>query len=265
MINIKRYLYVFGFLNVLFLNAQTVDIYGQLVANEDLEGIHIINKTSQRFTISETDGSFIIPAKLNDTIQISGIKYLTEEIVIGKTVIDTKNLTVFLTVKINTLDEVIVGKILTGDLKMDIGNSDAKRDLDFYDVGIPGYTGKRMTQNEQRLYEADHGKFVNFYGLYGTVNFHKLLNAISGRTKRLKNIVRLESQDVCMNRIIADYSESLLGEIQITDELKAEFFYFASEDSEFLGLCGLNNSMKMFEFLQKKLSLFMKNREETKD
>lgn len=52
---------------------------------------------------------------------------------------------------INVLDEVFVGKVLTGDLSIDIKNSDLKRPIDFYDVGIPRYTGIPKAQCERRV------------------------------------------------------------------------------------------------------------------
>ncbi len=35
----------------------------------------------------------------------------------------------------NELDEIVVGKILTGNLSLDVSLEDTKRDINFYDVG----------------------------------------------------------------------------------------------------------------------------------
>ncbi|WP_299228627.1 carboxypeptidase-like regulatory domain-containing protein [uncultured Psychroserpens sp.] len=247
------------------LVGQTTDISGKVIANSDVDRIHIINKTSNKFTTTDDNGVFTIPAALNDTILISAIQYKSLEIKVNQFMIQSQKMVVNLTEKINELDEVIVGKVLTGDLTSDVQNSDAKADINFYDVGIPGYTGKRKTQKERRLYDANHGKYVYYYGLLASININKILNKISGRTKRLKNLVRLEQQDTCMQRVNSEFSDDLFGDLDLEDHLKTEFFYYASEDPKFLELCKLNSDIKLFEFLAQKLLDFNNQVESTKD
>ena len=88
----------------MFANAQVVDIHGEITAINDVDGIHIMNKTSSRFTISDADGTFTIPAKLNDTILFSGISYQTKEIVVTNFIIASKQMPVYLEELVNALD-----------------------------------------------------------------------------------------------------------------------------------------------------------------
>ena len=67
-----------------------------------------------------------------------------------------------------------------------------------------------LTQNERKLHDADAGPWGHI-GLGFGVNFHKLLNKISGRTKKLKAIVDLDDRDKCINRLRRDY-ESIIFE-----------------------------------------------------
>ncbi|HEX9828170.1 MAG TPA: carboxypeptidase-like regulatory domain-containing protein [Flavobacteriaceae bacterium] len=263
----KPLLYLCLFFNALALNAQDMDIIGKVVAEgDDVEGIHIINKTANKFTITDTSGAFTIPAKLNDTILVSGIKYKHKEVIVNDLIMQSKHMTVYLEEHIYQLDEVLVGKFLTGDLRSDILNTKIKHDVNFYDVGIPGYTGRPLTQKERRLFEADHGKMLTVFqnGLIN-INIHKILNRISGRTKKLKNIVRLEALDVCMNRAKSEFSEAIFGNLAIEDHLKTDFFYYASEDAKFMELCQQDNGMAMFEFLVEKLMNYKENQVEGKD
>jgi len=160
---------------------------------------------------------------------------------------------------------VVVGKILTGDLLLDIGNSDAKRDINFYDVGIPGYTGKPKTQKERRLFEADAGKMVVIAPLFIGVNIHKLLNRISGRTKELKKAVKLEEQVDCMNTIKSEFSNLLFADYQIEEHLKIEFFYFVAEDPKFEMICKAGNDFETYEFLIQKLYMNSNDSPESKE
>ena len=253
-------------LNAFVCVSQSIDINGKVIADEDIEGVHIINITASKFTITDDYGAFRIPAKLNDTIIISAIKYQKKEVIVTELILASKTVTVYLTENVNELDEVIVGKILTGHLLSDVENTDVKRDINFYDLGIPGYTGRRKTQTERRLYEADHGKAISlFQGAPLMVNFQKIINGISGRTKMLKNRVRLESQDVCMNSVISEFSELLFESNYLEESLRAEFFYFASEDEQFNFLCRIDDELQMFEFLQAKLTEYKSNLSLEKD
>ncbi len=258
------------FTTTLVLNAQRKDINGQLIANDEVEGLHILNKTASKYAISNEDGSFIIPAKVSDTLFISGLKYQAKDYVITQSIIDLGSFSIQLIEKINELNEVIVGKILTGSLQSDLENSDAKTEINFYDLGIPGNVKKPLTQNERKLHDADAGKILSLgggsYGASAGINLHKLLNKISGRTKKLKAIVELDNKDKCITRLRREYEEAIFKTDTLADSLKNEYFFFCQEDENFKALCEENNDLKSIEFLQSKLKAYNKNRESvTKD
>lgn len=233
---------------VINAHSQSVDIKGKINAPHEVDGIHIINKIANRFTISNNHGEFVIQAKLNDTILFSGISYQPKEIIITKLIIASKEFTVYLEELVNVLDEVVLGKVLTGDLFSDITNADLKRDLDFYDLGIPGYTGKLMTQTERRLREATSGG--------GLIPIFPIINAITGRTKRLKEYVKFEKLNTCLEKMKSDFSEDLFSNYDFEDGEKAEFFYYCQDDPAFEKYCKLKNDMATFEFLKAKLETF---------
>jgi hypothetical protein len=251
----------------LALSAQRVDLNGQLIANDDVEGLHILNKTAVKYTISMEDGSFRIPAKASDTLIISGVKYEVQEIIITDAIVELGRINVFLVESTNELREVVVGKILTGSLQSDLENSDAKTELNFYDLGIPGYTGKPLTQNERKLHDADSGPTGAIMGgPYGGgvgLNLHKILNKISGRTKKLKAIVDLDDKELCMARLRRDYEEALFKTDTLAAHLKNEYFFFCQEDKNFKVLCDENNDIKSIDFLKFKLKEYKNNREST--
>ncbi len=248
MIRIKFYLLVFSLLITARSLSQTTDISGQVKASANLYGIHIINKSSYKFTIADDDGKFIIPARLYDTILVSGVQYKLNEFVVTDIIMQSKRVTINLEDKVNELDEVVVGKILTGDLISDIENSDVKRDINFYDVGIPGYTGRRKTQTERRIYEATTGS--------GLVPLNPLLNWISGRTKRLKEQLAREKQEKAVQSVNSTYSKLLFEETTLTDIQQNEFFYFCADDEQFMPMFRSGNELKMLQFLQEKLKAF---------
>jgi hypothetical protein len=234
-------------------DAQTTGLKGKVMASSDLGSIHVFNITAQELTITKSTGEFLVPARLNDTILISSIQYIPQNIVITEIILKLEFLSITLEDRVNELEEVVLGEILTGNLLLDIGNSDAKRDVNFYDVGIPGYTGKPKTQKERRLYEADAGKTFYIAPLCIAINIHKILNQISGRTKELKSAVKLEKQIICINKVKSEFSNLLFADQDIDEYLKIEFFYYVSEDPKFEMLCKADNDLEIYEFLIQKL------------
>ena len=240
--------------------AQTVEIKGQLIGKDEVEGIHILNNSSNTFTISNSKGQFSIPAKLNDTLAFSGVSYELKNLVVTEKIIDSKSLTIYLTEKINALDEVVVGKILTGDLSSDLANSGVERNINFYDLGIPGYAGKPKSQTERRLYTAGDFKPIHLLALLGgSLPLDPIFNAISGRTKLLKNRVYLENQDKCILQTKSNLSEILFNAHSLEEQHRNEFFYFCADDSQFDTLCIINDDFKTLEFLKEKLASFKSN------
>ena len=250
-------------------DAQTVEVNGKVIVDDDeIEGIHVINKTSSRFTITNSIGAFTIPVKLNDTVIFSAIKFKPKEIVVDEAILKSKFLNVYLTELVNELNQVVVGKILTGNLLSDVENSDAKRAINFYDLGIPGYTGKPLTQSQRRLKEAAGLEMTLGGGIGGGgvgLSLNPIINAITGRTKMLKNRVKLEAQEDCLARVKSIFTELLFKDIELAETYRVEFFYFASEDEEFTGLCRLNNDIATYEFLKQKLVVYKGNLQSKKE
>ncbi|WP_458628956.1 carboxypeptidase-like regulatory domain-containing protein [Winogradskyella sp. PC D3.3] len=262
----NRILYIVtALLSVCFVNAQRNDLKGELLANDEVEGLHVQNKTAAKYTISNEDGSFVIPAKAQDTLVISGVKYQTQEVVISKAMMDLGKLTVQLTESVNALNEVIVGKILTGSLESDLENLKTKPEINFYDLGIPGYKGKPLTQNERKLYDADGGSWGSV-GFGFSVNLFKVLNTISGRTKKLKAIVELDDRSACIEHMKNNYENYIFENDSLAENRRAEYFLFCQEDDEFLAICNKNDDLTMLEFLKVKLKVYQENRKSvTKD
>ncbi len=237
--------------------AQTVEIRGKVIVDdEDIEGIHVINKSSSRFTITSSNGDFTIPGKHNDTIIFSAIKYKPKEVIIDAAIINSKMLNIYLSELVNELNQVILGKILTGNLLSDVENSEAKRDINFYDLGIPGYTGKPFTQAQRRYNEATTGG--------GIVPLNPILNYFSGRTKMLKNQMKLESLNECLETIKSNLSELFFEYNDLPEANRKEFFYYCLEDDEFSTICQIKNEIRTLEFLNNKLESYNANLQEKK-
>ena len=243
------------------LAAQTIEISGSVVGVGDVQNIHVINKSLNKFTTTNKFGGFIIEVRISDTLVFSSIRYKLKAIQVKQEHIDEKRITVLLEENVNELDQVVVGKVLTGQLDSDVNNTENDRDINFYDVGIPGYKGKPKTQSERRLHEADAGKMV-YVGLGFGLNLNKLLNKVTGRTKELKERVRKESNTQLINKVKDELADDFFKTYPLEEDLRTDFFYFCSDDLDFEARCEGRSNIEVFEFLVEKMAQYKANLKE---
>lgn len=240
-------------------SSQTVKISGMVKAEGSVEGIHVINKSSYRYATTSASGEFTIEAKSSDSLYFSSIQYTPKFIVMNSTIMDQRYVEVYLEDNITALDQVTIGQILTGDLNSDITNSDTDRPLDFYDLGIPGYTGPRKSQNESRLFEADAGKMLYVGFPYAMFNLNKFLNTITGRTKKLKKTVKIEKDKSILTHIKEVVGPELFKNDSLHESLRTEFYHFCADDPNFQLRCTNRSDVEIMQYLQQKLKEFKTN------
>ncbi|WP_299782760.1 carboxypeptidase-like regulatory domain-containing protein [uncultured Formosa sp.] len=108
------------------LTAQTterVQVSGRIVVvdSEDIEGVTVYNTSTNKGTVTDKDGEFIIAAGVLDHIEISSLQFEDIHVKIDADVIKSKQLTVFLVTHVNRLNEVIIFPFgLTGILHEDL-------------------------------------------------------------------------------------------------------------------------------------------------
>ncbi len=237
--------------------SQSVEISGKVDSQIEVENIHVINKTAQVFTITNQHGEFKIRASLNDTIVFSSIQHKPKSVVVTSNMLLFKAVRIVLEEQITELAEVTVGKTLSGNLLTDIKKVDGNPPINFYDVGIPGYTGKPATQSERRLHEATTGG--------GLVPLNPILNAISGRTKQLKNQIKIEEKESLMQSIKARLSNDFFASNPMEENHKMDFFYFCADDENFIKYCKNETDFKILIFLRHKYKQYLENLEATKN
>ena len=120
---IRKLLFCILILTSLFSYSQSdrINISGKVFNDmEAVEGVHIINKNSEKGTITNVSGDFNISVQENDTLLISGVQFYFREILITEKIITDRFVTIDLLQKINELEEVEVqAHDLTGSLLFD--------------------------------------------------------------------------------------------------------------------------------------------------
>ena len=139
-------------------------IQGKVIyRNIDVPSANVINNSSQRSTITNSQGEFEILVKEGDEIIFSSVQYIIRTVRVNKEILDNKRLVVQINQRVRELDEVVI----TPD--------DTEKFLDLKEEQFKGfdYLNDKSTKVQNIL--TDERQFVN--GL-NFVNIFKLLTTL---------------------------------------------------------------------------------------
>ena len=168
-----------------------------------IEGVHVLNITSNEATITNSEGNFKILVKLNDELIFSAIQFKRNKITINQEIFDSLSIIVYLEEFVNELDEVILNSSgLSGSLMNDLQNTGIVKDLNFDDIGIPGYTGIRK---EDIPSSSQLTKELLLAPLVGGIDIGRMYNWISGYYKEKRNFREFKNDYSLIDQIIKFY------------------------------------------------------------
>ncbi|MEB8330789.1 hypothetical protein OO009_15635 [Flavobacteriaceae bacterium KMM 6897] len=219
----------------------------------DVENVLIINLNSKKSTITDSLGSFKIEAKLNDSIRFTSVQYETKEIIIADSIFLKNMLVVNLVENVINLNEVTVTPYnLTGNINLDIERLNIAPAVTSTTLSLPNADVEKMTQSERLLIEADRGKYVNYYGLALTINTHKIMNRLSGRTKAFEEMVVRDEKMKLEKEIITKFSKKSMSKGFDIPEMKIDgFLTYCSLQEDFSAL-SKGSTTKVWEYLKMK-------------
>jgi len=205
------------------LLAQEKNLYGKILNESEIEGIHILNITSNTYAITDATGAFNIKVRVNDSIIISSVKYIPEKIGITETIYDEGTVLLTLRELRNELDEVLLGPNLTGNLRLDVQSIAVVDSLNFYDVGIPGFQGEPRERIPNLVGQVITPLSVDLEGLY---------KHFSGYYKTLRTIRKWKSQEETLHAIINHYNtQFFIDAYGIPEKRLEDFIQFCIETS----------------------------------
>ena len=243
----------------------SVVAHGQSLIDHELEGkvysddgdvaaTHVMNTTTERAAITDINGFFKITVALNDTIVFSAVQYKRKEIVITHSILESKFINVPLENALTELDEVIVMPYnLTGDMSRDADRISSGRVITASTLGLPNAYVKPLTKAERQLFAATSNPYMSF---------DPLINAITGRTKELKNQVKREKAYSRTERVKKFYEDSLMvADLKIPLEKIDDFMYFCEIDSTFQTTVDTHDKLKIWELMVRKSNVYRENNE----
>lgn len=195
--------------------------------NELINSVQIINITSREEATKNNLEFSTIAVKLKDTLYISAPKFIAQRIIINKEQLDSESLQITLNPSFIQLDEVNINK---------------NTQINAVNLGIIKSNRKTPTPAERALQTAGEFKPIHLLGLIGgSVKIDPIINAISGRTDKLRKLVLLEKKE--LNLIfLEDYLENYItNTIKYPKENIKQLFYLAVEDPALQKLIDTNN------------------------
>ncbi|SDE04864.1 CarboxypepD_reg-like domain-containing protein [Pricia antarctica] len=216
----------------------------------DVAATHVLNTTTDRATITDSDGFFAISVHLNDTLVFSAVQYKRKEIVVTLNLLESKLVLIPLEEALTELDEVVVTPYnLSGDIARDLSNLDIEPVVTTSTLGLPNAYVKPISKAERELYAATANPIMSL---------DPLINTITGRKKLLKKRVERNKIYARTERVRDFYVDSLYTtKLKIPKEKIDDFLYFCEVDPDFQSLVDTHDRLAIWEFMRKKSWVYL--------
>lgn len=219
----------------------------------DVAATHVLNISSSKAVITNIDGFFAITVRLTDTLVFSAVQFKKKQIIINQEILDDTLLSVPLDDELTELDEVVVTPYnLSGDISKDLLTLNIGPVITASSLGLPNADVYVPTKSERELFGATSGG--------GLLPVTPILNAISGRTKMLKERVARNKLYDRTERVREFYADSLYStKLNIPLAKIDDFLYFCEIDMEFQSLVDSHDILQIWSYMEKKSVTYRKN------
>lgn len=188
--------------------AQTEKLIHGKVLNDNfpVQGIKVINLVTDKSTVTNNNGAFVLMVKPDDLLVLYGLEYnYRRKLITAKDIYDD-NLTIIIDKKPLELKEVVV----------------EKNNLDAVKLGILQTPAKEYTPAERKIREATTG-LIN-----------PIVNLLTGRTKNLKKLLTIEQQEQLLEKVENLYDDDFyLNKLKIAKDYIKAFQYYIIYDAKF--------------------------------
>ncbi len=212
---------------------------GKVDANiMDLEGIYVVNFRTEASVLTNSDGSFSIPAQIGDTLIFSSVQLKERRIVLVGEDFALTNFVVRVEIGMNQLREVIIKKY---------------DNINAVALGIIPAGQRSYTPAERKLKGATD--LDESIGLGVSVALDPLLNMFSGRSKMLEKELAIEKKEIFMQLLEKMFNtDHFVRKLCIPLDYVKGFEYFAVENESFTKILNTKNKTTT-EFLLGELAV----------
>jgi len=207
-------------------------LHGIIVADDaSVSGVDVVNLANEKVTVTNAKGEFFILAKADDILVFSSMTLEMKRMLVDEDDLKLEMITINMTPKINELNEVIIKK---------------NEGINAFSMGIVQKKPKQYTPAERKLKTAGDFKPLHLLAILGgTLPVDPIINAINGRTKKLKNQIKIESKELLLYKIGELYhSDFFIKTLKISSENVKGFQYYLIENNSFVENLKLNKTEK---------------------
>ncbi|SDR05872.1 hypothetical protein [Flagellimonas zhangzhouensis] len=227
--------------------------------DKDVVGVVVQNITTEQAVITDLDGNFNINVRVNDTLVFSAVHFLKKVLPVTEVLYNTSFVEVPLQEFVNQLQEVVVRPYnLSGDLSQDVNRVESGGVVTAESLGLPNAKQRIITQSERKLQTATGGKFN--VGMILSPPIDPIINAITGRTKMLKNRVKVDKTYADTQRVQGYYADSLfVSTLKIPANKIDDFMYFCEVDEGFQAAISSQDKLRIWGVMVEKSRAYREN------
>jgi hypothetical protein len=219
---------------------------------EDVESVSIYNISSQKGTITNSEGGFELEVVENDRIQVTALQFQSFTVIVDKGVVATESMAIYLNPAVNQLDEVIVrpydlsGNIIADVNRIKTANMNPQWDLSYetlefgYEFSDDQYSAIAGNKAEEAFYNGQKQASLNFIGLAGLFFPKKPKKQVEKITDKA-SLIRAMRQRFSNAYITATFN--------ISEDRVNDFIYFLEENGIESALLKTENELRLLDFL----------------
>lgn len=198
-------------------NVDRITVNGKIVvSSDDKEGVAVFNTSSNKGTVTDSNGNFEIKVALNDVVEFSALQFKDFSVTISDKIIMSKQLTVILVEEVNRLDEVVLLPFgLTGNLDADLENVRTYNvDLDAIYFGLDNIEDFEFTADYKT--KADNLAFNEY-----NPHMDNMVNLVNVAGFLIKQVVDIDKDNLGTLKFKTEKERQLKGKTPFKEALDA--------------------------------------------
>ena len=246
-----------------------ITISGKITASkgEDVEGINIYNKSSQKGTVTNVSGEFIIKVAENDRVFISAMQFQNFTIIIDQGIIDEKKIHIMLNPVINQLDEVLIrpydlsGNIIADVKRINVTGVDKQYDTSYettefgYEFSADAQTSIKKNKAEEAYHNGQEqygGDLIGLGALLASAFLPK------NKNKKPTKKEQISEEDMVTNAVQKRFGINYISNtFNIPEDKVNEFIYFVEENGIDKKLLLPENELLLIEYLDEQSKAYL--------
>jgi hypothetical protein len=208
----------------------------------NVDGIYVINLSTEKAVITDSEGYFAIDGRAGDTLLLSSVQYKSRRVVLTSENFENRLFFVKMEPIMNQLDEVVIRRY---------------NNINAVSLGIIPANQKSYTAAERKLKTATGLNASATAGSMagGSISADPLLNLISGRTAMLKKELVIEKKEAYLAILDEMFDKDhYINNFKIPLDYVRGFQYYAVDNDKFTKILNEKN-ITTTEFLLGELAI----------